>query len=291
MRSRTSGFNLIELLVVIAIIAILMSIIMPALSKAKEQAQAVACQGNLKGYSLAIAMYAQDHDDNFPNPRKTYFYTDKQLPGESASGSRSYIHQRWYNSQVNLLHHPEFASEFFKYLANAKALICPTFKRLAKHKGARLSGTVTWEGVQDDRFYDPWHNYTMNAYLGPKGANALVAKLSQVRNPANVFVFADEGPYAEANYNNVGLNDTQLWVIGPGDYVNKANNAIKRFGRENVKPGPASQGRYGTFTDIIGGFHNAPSGTVTAGKGNVTFADGHVGPVARDDSFIKAWPK
>lgn len=190
---------------------------------------------------------------------------------------------------VNLLNYPHYGSDFFKLISNAKALICPTFKRLAKSKGGNLSDTVTWQGVQDDQFYDPWHNYTQNAYLGPKEAKGLVAKVSQVRNPSTVFVYADEGPYREEGYNNVGLNDTVLWVIGPGDYENKCNAAIQQFGsKENVKPGP---GNYGPFTDIIAGFHNAPSSSVTAGKANCTFVDGHVASVPRDDAFAVAWPK
>ena len=127
---RQRGFTLIELLVVIAIIAVLMAVLMPALRKAKEQAQAISCQGNLKGFTLAMTMYAQENDDNFLNSRKAYFTTDQRLPGETIGGS--HIHSRWYNSQVNLKKHPEFGSEFFKYLAEAKALICPTFKTLAK---------------------------------------------------------------------------------------------------------------------------------------------------------------
>lgn len=86
---------MIELLVVIAIIAILMGILMPALRKAKEQAQSVSCRGNLKGYTLAMAMYAQENDDNFVNARKAYFTTDQRLQGETISGL--HIHQRWYN--------------------------------------------------------------------------------------------------------------------------------------------------------------------------------------------------
>ena len=285
MRSVKQGFTLIELLVVIAIIAVLMGILMPALTKVKEQAQTVVCQGNLKGFALGLVMYAQEHEERFPNSRKLYFYTDQQLPGETAQGTFSYRHQRWYNSQVNLKDHPEFGSEFFRYLAEAKALICPTFKSLAKMKGATVSNDVQWSSQQDDRFYEPWHNYTMNSYLGPKHANARVGKLTQLKRPADVFVFADEGPYAVPGINSVGLNDTDLWVI-----INQGNaeNAVRQFGSKyNVKPGPDG---FGQFTDIIAGFHHAPSRDVTGGKGNVVFADGHIAPVLRDDSFGVAWP-
>ena len=65
-RQRTNGFTLIELLVVIAIIALLMGILMPVLSKAKDQARAVRCLNNLKQIGLAAHMYAQDYDMKVP---------------------------------------------------------------------------------------------------------------------------------------------------------------------------------------------------------------------------------
>lgn len=60
------GFTLIELLVVIAIIAVLMGILMPALRRAKGQAQTVACLNNLKQLGIAMTSYAQEHDDYIP---------------------------------------------------------------------------------------------------------------------------------------------------------------------------------------------------------------------------------
>lgn len=61
-----AGFTLIELLVVIAIIAILASLLLPALARAKEQAQRASCKNNMHQVSLAALMYANDNRELFP---------------------------------------------------------------------------------------------------------------------------------------------------------------------------------------------------------------------------------
>ncbi|MFI4910202.1 MAG: prepilin-type N-terminal cleavage/methylation domain-containing protein [Sedimentisphaeraceae bacterium JB056] len=67
---KTKGFTLIELLVVISIIAVLMSILMPALTKVREQAKKTLCSSNQRSMSLALNAYADASNGVYPVPHE-----------------------------------------------------------------------------------------------------------------------------------------------------------------------------------------------------------------------------
>jgi prepilin-type N-terminal cleavage/methylation domain-containing protein/prepilin-type processing-associated H-X9-DG protein len=65
---RRAGFTLVELLVVIGIIAVLVAILLPALTKAREQAKRIQCMSNQRQIATAFVMYCHENKDWFPSP-------------------------------------------------------------------------------------------------------------------------------------------------------------------------------------------------------------------------------
>jgi prepilin-type N-terminal cleavage/methylation domain-containing protein/prepilin-type processing-associated H-X9-DG protein len=65
-RSRRAAFTLIELLMVITIIALLASMLLPAISTIQSRADSIACAQNLRSIGTAVQLYLQDHNQNFP---------------------------------------------------------------------------------------------------------------------------------------------------------------------------------------------------------------------------------
>jgi len=69
-RRSTKGFTLVELLVVIGIIALLISILLPSLNRAREQANRIKCASNLRQIGYGIQLYANENNGNYP---RTYY--------------------------------------------------------------------------------------------------------------------------------------------------------------------------------------------------------------------------
>ena len=73
-RATRWAFTLIELLVVVAIIAILASLLLPALAHAKEQANRSQCKNNIRQWVLSLTLYSDDHQSRFPAGGSSPFY-------------------------------------------------------------------------------------------------------------------------------------------------------------------------------------------------------------------------
>jgi len=174
MRER-KGFTLVELLVVIAIIALLMSILIPALSKAKAQVFRIVCCSNLRQLQYCWQLYADDNDDKVPSNMAA------PISGVWRSSPDSWIgdsNARLDPDTTGIENGAFFAGNYNRVM---KLYRCPADKSRVR----TLAGVEI--GVKRTR------SYSMNANFGrSQGGPSVVNIASAVRRPARLFVFLDE---------------------------------------------------------------------------------------------------
>jgi prepilin-type N-terminal cleavage/methylation domain-containing protein/prepilin-type processing-associated H-X9-DG protein len=175
---KREGFTLIELLVVIAIIGILAALLLPALSSARDKARSAQCCGNLRQISLALQLYADDHDEFFPEAGGTIGWN--QIDG--ATGLGSWMQQVFpYVKNKSVYHCPLDQRSQFSYFLGARAAFFEnntfssvTRKRIDRPSAFVLSGDTG--GAGGSNLFDPLDadkdDYTQNCVGGPTVSGA-----------------------------------------------------------------------------------------------------------------------
>lgn len=194
MKRNAEGFTLVELLVVIGIISILISILLPALSRARDQAQTVACQSNMRQLALATLMYAHDNRGSVPFSTKD---DDNCTPDRQGVP--------WFTYMAN------------NFTTNIRQCPGQTVMRWD-----RLQKTMVWPtlAVGDDEFKG-FNWITPNSTVFPRndhwqpsrpGAPAVGRKLVQFKRTSEIMMIVD--------------NDTQNFAGGwhPGEHLRFRHN-------------------------------------------------------------------
>jgi len=168
------GFTLIELLVVIAIIAILLAILMPAMSRVKEQGRRSTCLSNLKQLTLGWIMYADEHDDMLVNgDTGEYGIHSDQDPWVLADWRSGMTERQKIDAIKN--------GAMWPYVKDLKLYKCPTVNMIVR--GGNQEIIMRTYSVADSMNCKDWPS--MNAKM--------IKKRLDIPNPAYRIVFVDDG--------------------------------------------------------------------------------------------------
>ena len=165
-KNRVSAFTLIELLVVISIIALLVSILMPALNRARESGKRAVCLANTRSLTSAWLMYNMDNDDMLPEAEaKLDSGWIRLIPGYSDNPQEAPS-----DLQVESL----TKGSLFKYLDTVEVYTCPVAKQ------------------GEYRTYSMTHALNGNPSAESFGGGKVLTRFNQIRNAVERIVFLDD---------------------------------------------------------------------------------------------------
>ena len=158
------GFTLIELLVVVAIIAILASLLLPALSKAKDKASRTVCLGNLRQWGVSLSMYVDENNqilpdfsiaNNTPGAPAGYDQDNLHWTDLAAFAAGGYGNRAWFNALPAYVSQPplwQYAAHPANFVNGRSIFNCPTatflpgevdpLNRVAFSYGINFKGTT-----------------------------------------------------------------------------------------------------------------------------------------------------
>ncbi len=279
------GFTLVELLVVISIIAMLLAVLMPALSKVREQGRTVVCATNLKNYGPALYMYTQENNGKCPT-RSYWLYSEKNLAeitggtaaGGWVDGSKYHYRCLWhYGGSVM----PD--GQMWRYMKDKNVHMCPTFKNFAmagglnscpnksNHKTSKGGGSMS---------FSPNFSYAMNVSLAINWNNRTdvysTMNIASVKRPGLCMAFSEENLWSIGDKNYAGRYDSLNHPPRPQDNgseysVNLLNdNCLWLNANKDYKTDAA---------DNIATYHKVGTNKRDEGFANVVFVDGHVAAI------------
>jgi prepilin-type N-terminal cleavage/methylation domain-containing protein/prepilin-type processing-associated H-X9-DG protein len=261
---RRKGFTLIELLVVISIIALLLSVLVPSLSKAKQRAQFVLCGSRIKQLVLAEALYTGENDGKYSFGMIAFNrpYSDGEPAISDRSGSDWDC--RWHDERYNNDNRHDLWGQIWPYLENQEVALCPAFKKLTSRIGGDHSGSHN-----PDIPIEPQYSYSKNIWLGtPSESWAWTSEYeapreTNVKSPTTVFMFAEENIWTTSMPGYSQLEGTTInWSVSSMN-----DNAL------------FSHWAGTTGIDCFATYHKTSwdSGeALMSGVSNAVFADGHL---------------
>ncbi len=209
-----SNFTLIELLVVIAIIAILASLLLPALGQARERGKVIKCAGNLKQINTALISYSLDCDDYLPS---------SIMPGYWSSTQPSWI--AWHNLLDEYLGNKDHQGKSF-------VKVCPSVKkdisRYFSTYGLNYDGW-SWgnSGSNDEQGlgYMPWSS-------GNERGGWI--KSIYVKDASNFFVTGDSADNASISANCYKIGTVGAPTVSGGGYPSNICSESRHFKNSNM---------------------------------------------------------